>query len=344
MQLAELHQRHAFRLIDAPPPPDPAPGEVQVRVTAVGICGSDVHNFADGGVGDSPCIYPMVLGHEPAGVVAKIGAGVTGWSVGDPAVLEPAIYCYHCEYCLSGHHNVCARVRFLSTVGEPGFFREFVNLPSTNLLPMPGNLSPAEATIVEPLGVVLHSLNIGAVRAGETAAVFGAGPIGLLTIAALKLSGVRRIWSIEPVAERREIARALGADAVIDPAQTDPVGEILGDTGQRGVDVALDCATKQNTMNQCLYVTRNAGRVVITGIPVESFVSLDVNPMRRKELPILNVRRSNHDSETALRFLTADPRRFVPILTHTRPLSEVQNSFEQLESYTGGAAKIVLNP
>ena len=344
MQLAELHQRRTFRLIDAPAPPDPAPGDVQVRVTAIGICGSDVHNFSEGGVGDTPCVYPMVLGHEPAGVVTKIGRGVTGWSVGDPAILEPALYCYHCEHCLTGHHNVCANIRFLSTVGEPGFFREFVNLPSHNLLPLPPNLSPGEGTIVEPLAVILHSLNMAGIRTGETAAVFGAGPIGLLTIAALKLSGVARIWSIEPVAERRELARSLGAYCVIDPSEIDPVKQILADTGKRGVDVSFDCAAKGNTTNQCLYVTRNAGRVVITGIASESFISLDANPMRRKELPILTVRRSNHDSETALNLLAAEPRRFVPILTHTRPLSDIQSCFEQLESYSGGAAKIVLTP
>lgn len=344
MQLAELYQHRAFRLIDAPEIPAPGPGEIQVRVTAVGICGSDVHNFSEGGVGDTACVYPMVLGHEPAGTVSKIGPGVSGWSVGDAAVLEPALYCYHCEYCRTGHHNVCAGIRFLSTVAEPGFFREFVNLPAQNLLPLPPNLSPAEGTIVEPLAVALHSLTLAAFRIGETAVVFGAGPIGLLTIASLKLSGVSRLWAIEPVASRRELAATLGADAVIDPSQTDPVRQILADTGKRGVNVSFDCAAKQNTTNQCLYVTRNAGRVVITGIAPESFISLDANPMRRKELPVLTVRRSNHDSETALHLIAAEPRRFVPILTHTRPLTEVQSSFEQLESYSGDAVKVVLTP
>ena len=344
MRLAELYQRRCFRLVDAPSIPDPGPGEIQARVTAVGICGSDLHNFSDGGVGDTPCVYPMVIGHEPAGVVSKIGPGVTGWSIGDPAVLEPAHYCYHCEFCLSGHHNVCANIRFLSTVGEPGFFREFVNLPAHNLLPLPANLSAAEGTIVEPLAVIVHSLNLAVIRPGETAAVFGAGPIGLLTIAALKLSGITRLWAVEPVAERRELALSLGADVAIDPAQTDPVAEILADTGRRGVDVSFDCAAKGDTTNQCLYVTRNAGRVVVTGIAVESFVSFDLNPMRRKELRILNVRRSNHDSETALKMMSAQPQRFAPILTHSKPLSEIQSAFEQLEAYQGGAAKIIITP
>ena len=100
---------------------------------AVGICGSDLHYFSDGGIGDARCLYPMVLGHEPAGVVRKTGPGVSGWSAGDRAILEPALYCYHCEFCMTGHHNVCANIRFMSMPDEPGFFREFVNLPARNL-------------------------------------------------------------------------------------------------------------------------------------------------------------------------------------------------------------------
>ncbi len=344
MPAAELYQHRAFRVVDSPPPSDPAAGEIQVRVSTVGICGSDVHNFSEGGMGEARCRYPMVLGHEPCGVITKIGPGVSGWSVGDTAILEPALYCYHCEYCLSGRHNVCANIRFLSAGGDPGFFRESVNLPAHNLLPLPSNLSPAEGTIAEPLAVILHSMNLASIRAGETAAVFGAGPIGLLTIACLKLSGAGRVFSIEPVAGRRELARTMGADEAIDPVAADPVRELLAATKNRGVDVSFDCAAKANTSNQCLYATRNAGRVLITGILGESFLSLDTNPMRRKELPVITVRRSNHDSETAVRLLAAEPRRFVPILTHTRPLSAIQESFEQLESYQGGAVKIVLNP
>src|SRR5216684_1088141 len=195
MLLAELSKPRQFHLKDAVPVPDPGPGQIQVAVKAIGICGSDLHYFAEGGIGDTRCVYPMVLGHEPAGVVVKTGPGVSGWSTGDPAVLEPALYCYHCEFCQTGHHNVCANIRFLSTPEEPGFFRELVNLPAPNLMPLPKNLSQAEGTLVEPLAVILHSMQFATPRSGETAVVIGAGPIGLLTVAVLKLSGVTRIWA-----------------------------------------------------------------------------------------------------------------------------------------------------
>ena len=114
---------------------DPGPGEVQVRIEAVGVCGSDLHAYTEGAVGGMPNVYPMVLGHEPAGTIVKTGAGVTGLAAGDRGALEPALYCYHCEYCLSGHHNVCANIRFLSNPHHPGFFRELVNLPVVNFCP-----------------------------------------------------------------------------------------------------------------------------------------------------------------------------------------------------------------
>ena len=109
--------------------------------------GSDLHYFAEGGIPGAPCVYPMVIGHEPAGEIVRTGPGVAGWSPGDRAALEPAHYCYHCEFCITGHHNVCENIRFLSTPGEPGFFREFVNLPAANALPLPSTLGFREATL-----------------------------------------------------------------------------------------------------------------------------------------------------------------------------------------------------
>src|SRR3954453_19804544 len=169
MLVAELIGRREFRLTEQAIEP-PGPGEVQVRVNAVGICGSDVHSYSEGAIGDTPCVYPMVLGHEPAGTVVRTGEGVTGWSAGARAALEPALYCYHCEFCRAGRHNICANIKFLSNPGYPGFFREFVNLPVVNLFALPKHVSLELATIVEPLAVALHSMQFAAIQPGETVA------------------------------------------------------------------------------------------------------------------------------------------------------------------------------
>jgi L-iditol 2-dehydrogenase len=323
---------------------DPGPGEIQVRVNAVGICGSDIHSYAEGAVGDTPCEYPMVLGHEPAGTVVKTGTGVTGWHAGDRAALEPALYCYHCEFCRTGHHNVCAKIRFLSNPGAPGFFREFINLPVTNLLAIPAGLPLDLATVVEPLAVAVHSMKFAAIQQGETVAVFGAGPIGLLTIACLKVAGAGRIWAVDPQPHRRELARHMGAHVLLDPGEVDCARQILADTSGRGVDCAIDCAAKHDTTNAAIRASRNAGRVVLTGIHSDALVPFEVSPMRRKELAILNVRRSNHESQEALDLLTSRQAWFAPLVTHHRPLSEIAAAFTLTEHYADNVGKMVITP
>jgi L-iditol 2-dehydrogenase len=336
----------SLRTIEVRPyePDPPGPGEVQVRVAAVGVCGSDLHNFREGSVGGMPCVYPMVLGHEPTGVVSAVGAGVTQWSPGDRVALEAPLYCYHCEFCMSGRHNLCHHVRFLSNAGEPGFFRDHVNLPPVNLLPLPEGLGMAEGTLFEPIAIALQSFRFGQPRLGETAAVLGAGPIGLVTIACLRLAGVARIWAVEPVAHRRELARIAGADASIDPSQTDPVREVLRETGQRGVDMVFDCAGKGDSHNQAIHMGAPAARIVITALPSEERLPIDFHTLRRKEQWFFPVRRSNHRSELALRLLAEHAPLFAPMVTHRWPLERAQEAFETLESYAGGVGKIVLLP
>ncbi|MCC7499396.1 MAG: alcohol dehydrogenase catalytic domain-containing protein [Bryobacterales bacterium] len=340
MRVAELIQPRQFRLSDWAPP-EPGPGQILARVHAVGICGSDLHNFSEGSVGDMASSFPMVLGHEPAGTIVSTGAGVGGWQPGDRVVLEPAVYCYHCEFCRRGLYNVCANIRFLSQPQDPGFFRDLVVVPAGNILPLPTGLSFAEGTLFEPLAVALHSMKFVALGPGETAAVYGAGPIGLLTIASLRLAGASRIWVVDPVAARRQLALRVGAAEVFDPAGA--VQAITRESGGRGVDVAVDCAAAGESMNDCLRVTRNAGRVVITGIPAEVRVPLEFHIMRRKELAVYNVRRSNHESELALDLLRQRPELFRPMLTHTFPIERVQAAFELLEAYADGCGKLIIS-
>lgn len=341
MRSAELIAPHTFHLTDMPIP-DPGPGEVQVRVEAVGICGSDLHAYSEGAIGGMANVYPMVLGHEPAGVIVKTGAGVTGLAPGDRGALEPALYCYHCEFCLSGHHNVCANIRFLSNPGHPGFFRELVNLPVSNFLPIPAAMSSAAATLHEPLAIALHSLRLASIGAAETVAVFGAGPIGLLTIAALRAAGAARIFAVEPLAHRRELARSIGAHVVLSPQEA--VAEILRATSQRGVDCAFDCAAAGHTLTQSIQITRNAGRVALTGIPVAPSVPVDVSLMRRKEITLFNVRRSNHETPQALSLLEEHPAWFAPLLTHTRPIDRIADAFDISSHYRDGVGKMIITP
>ena len=341
MRSAQLIAPLTFRLAETPID-DPSPGEVQVRVRAVGICGSDLHAYSEGAVGSTPNVYPMVLGHEPAGTIAKTGAGVSGLSPGDRGTLEPALYCHHCEFCRRGQHNVCANIRFLSSPNDPGFFRELVNLPVSNFLPVPAGISLDLATLVEPLAVALHSLALASIGPGETVAVIGAGPIGLLTIAALRAANAGSIWAVEPLAHRRELAGMIGANIALEPAEA--VEAILRGTGRRGVDCAFDCAAGEDTTSRAIQVVRNAGRVVLTGIHSTPLVAMDGSPMRRKELTIYNVRRSNHESHAALSLLETHTDWFAPLLTHSRDLDRIEDAFAIASQYRDGVGKMIVRP
>lgn len=346
MRVAEYYDDRRFRIVEGRIE-DPRPGEIQVRVRSVGICGSDLHYFEDGGFGDFKPQLPLVLGHEPTAEIHKIGDGVTGWSRGDRVMVEPAVYCYHCEFCRSGRHNVCSHIRFYSTAPDPGFFRDYVNVPAHNVLPLAPELDWDVGTLFEPLAIVLHSLRLAPVTLGQTAVVVGTGPIGLLTIASLKASGAGRVWAVEPEASRRALALAIGADAALDPKQMDAVKQILADTGKRGVDLAFDCAGKEvpggmNTITQCIHAVANTGRIVMTAIPIGRGTSVDMHELRRKEATLFNVRRSNHETEPAVEMLLSDPKRFRSIVTHAMPVDNVQRAFEMLERKQDGAAKVTL--
>ncbi len=333
MNVAQLTARGQFTLVDQEPP-KPGPGELLVRVAAVGICGSDMHAFAEGGVGDSPCQYPMVLGHEPSGVVEAVGDGVTGWGRGDRASLEPAIFCYHCRFCLAGHNNLCENLKFMSTATLPGFFREMVTLPAVNAFPIRPDTSLEAATLVEPLAVILHSLDLGGFKAGEAAVVAGAGPIGLLTIAMLKLMGASRVWAIEPLRHRREMAVQMGADEALKPEEFNSL--------HRVADIAFDCAAHGETVNQCLYALKGFGRLVLTGIHAEKRLDLDIHLMRRTELRLYCVRRSNTEAHDACVLLEQNLKLFEPMITHRRKLHEIEAAFRLNQSYEDGVIKMLI--
>lgn len=341
MRTAQLTAQHRFQISDGAPAA-PRAGEIQVRVHFCGICGSDLHNFSEGSVGDTPSVYPMVLGHEPTGVVIQTGPGVSGWQPGDRAFLEPAVYCYHCPMCRSGRHNLCDNIRFFSAGPEPGYFRDIVSVPEHCLVPIPEGVGLAEGTLFEPLAVALHSLQFVDHHPGTSAAVFGCGPIGSLTVAALKLQGVRRVFAIDPVEHRRELARAMGADAVIDPAQVNPSKEILAATGGRGVETVLDCVTKNGSLEHACIAVAKGGRVVATGIPSEARPQIHFHELRRKEAPLFNVRRSNHETDLAIELLAERPAFLGPMVTHRSPLEEIERAFTDLEEYRDGVGKSVI--
>lgn len=252
--------------------PTPGPGEVAIKVAWTGICGSDLHEYLAGPIfvpveQDHPLSHdkaPITMGHEYCGTVAELGEGVAGLNIGDRVAIEPIFACGTCAACLEGKYNLCDRLGFVGLSGGHGGFAATSVVPARMVHKMPDALSMEQGALVEPAAVALHAVRISKIRAGDTAAVFGAGPIGLLVVEALRVAGAAQIHVVEPSSERREKALELGATSAIDPTAEDPVAKIRDATG--GVHVAFEVTGVPRVLPQCIDSTRHEGQTLIVSI------------------------------------------------------------------------------
>ncbi|MEI4473601.1 2,3-butanediol dehydrogenase [Frigidibacter sp. MR17.24] len=271
MKAARWHGVKDIRVEDLAEPV-PGPGEVKVRVAWTGICGSDLHEYLAGPIfvpvgAEHPLSRdkaPITLGHEYCGTVAELGAGVTGLAVGDRVAIEPIFACGDCPACHEGRYNLCDSLGFVGLSGGHGGFAAHSVVPARMVHKMPDALSMEQGALVEPAAVALHAVRLSKIRAGDTAAVFGAGPIGLLVVEALRVAGAAQIHVVEPSGVRRQKALELGATSAIDPTAGDAVAAIRAATG--GVNVAFEVTGVPRVLPQCIDATRHEGQVLIVSI------------------------------------------------------------------------------
>jgi L-iditol 2-dehydrogenase len=335
MRVARLHGVGDLRLSDEPVP-QPGPGEALVRVTAIGICGSDLHWFGEGGIGDATLSRPLVLGHEFAGVVES------GHLAGTRVAVDPAIPCETCEWCQHGHQNLCPHVRFAGHGHTDGALREYLAWPERLLHPLPDGLTDAAGAALEPLGVAMHALDLARPRVGETIAVIGAGPIGLLLVGLARAAGAAQVIAVEPREHRRVAAADWGADLALEPAAA--ADGIAAATAGRGVDVAIEIAGPDDAVDQALRAVRPGARVVLAGIPDHDRTSMQASLARRKGLTLLFSRRMNHAYPRAIAAATRGLVRLDPLLTERYPLDEAPAAFAAAARRTGLKTVVEVSP
>lgn len=271
MKAARWHGVKDIRVEDIPEP-SPAAGEVKIKVAWTGICGSDLHEYLAGPIfvpvdEEHPLSHdkaPITMGHEYCGEITELGAGVTGLAIGDRVAIEPIFACGTCPACHEGKYNLCDSLGFVGLSGGHGGFAATSVVPAGMVHKMPDALSMEQGALVEPAAVALHAVRMSKIKAGDTAAVFGAGPIGLLVVEALRVAGAAQIHVVEPSPERREKALELGATSVIDPMSTDPVETIRAATD--GVNVAFEVTGVPRVLPQCIDSTRHEGQTLIVSI------------------------------------------------------------------------------
>ncbi len=340
MRTARLHAVGDLRVADEPVP-ETGPGMSLVQVTAVGICGSDLHWWDEGAIGDAKLTHPLVLGHEGAGVVAG------GPRSGQRVAIDPAIPCQTCRACRDGYRNLCYRLKFSGHGETDGMMREFMAWPTAALHPLPDRVSDADGAMLEPLGVAIHSVDLGHLPFGGTASVIGCGPIGLLLIAVLKAAGASSVLAVEPLAHRREAAERMGADAVADSAwfasreagQDDLMGELTGGTG---VDVAFEAAGNNAGVELAMASVRPGGRVVLAGIPGDDVIRFGASLARRKGLTIAMVRRMNEVYPRAISLAERGVVDLGSVVTSRTGLGEIPAAFGEAARRAG--LKAIIEP
>ena len=281
MMALRLHDVRDLRLHEEAVP-TPGADEVLVRVTAVGLCGSDRHWYEEGGIGDAALTQPLVLGHEFVGVVE------TGARTGERVALDPAIPCGRCGPCVAGEENLCIACRFAGHSTD-GALRSHLVWPERLAHRLPDGLPDVEASLLEPLGVALHALDLGQVHPGTTAGVYGCGPLGLLLVQLLRNAGVDVIVATDPLGHRVVAAEALGATVTVQQRRAG--AEILPAACSAGVDVAFEVAGDDDAVATAIETLRPGGRLVLVGIPSDDRTSFTASTARRKGLTIALCRR-----------------------------------------------------
>ncbi len=316
MKALRLHAPGDVRLHDEPGP-TPGPGETLVKVTAVGICGSDLHWFSEAGIGDARLARPLVLGHEFAGVTES----------GQRMAIDPAIPCEKCEYCLAGHPNLCPAVIFSGHGDTDGALREWISWPTRNLFPLPDSFTYADGVMLEPLGVAIHAVDLGKLKAGMTVGVFGCGPIGLLVVQLARIAGAKAVVVTEPLGHRLEAARRFGA---------------VEWTRGQPVDVAFECAGADAAVDDAVDAVRPGGRVVLVGIPDDDKTTFKASVARRKGLTIKLSRRMKHTYPRAIELVASGQVDVRSLVTHTYPLEKAAEAFATAQRREGH--KVIIEP
>ena len=343
MKAARLYGPRDIRLDDLPCPA-PAEGQVLVRVRAVGLCGSDLHYYTDGRIGDTVMSEPLILGHEFAGTIEAIGPGVHGLETGALVAVDPAIPCGHCEFCEAGHPNICPTVRFCGTPPTDGALCEYIAWPARLVFPLPPRIDATEGALLEALGVALHAVDLGKVRLASRVAVLGQGPIGLLVARLAKLSGAVEVYTSEVNPTRLAASPSFGADVVIDARVEDPVARVKALTGVRGVDVVFEAAGSLVTPQQAVDMVKPGGTVVIVGINPDDRIPLKHTAARRKGVTIRMCRRMKHVYRRGIDLVTHELVDLKPLVTGRYPLAGAGDAFALLAQQDPAAIKLIVEP
>jgi L-iditol 2-dehydrogenase len=327
------------------PTPSPSPGCVTLQVKATSICGSDVSRYAKG-----HRLYPLILGHEVAGVITAVGNGVSKDLLGKHAAVIPLVPCFQCPECQREHYSACHRYSFIGS-RQSGGFADYVEIPERNALIVPDEMPFEAAAIIEPSTVARHILDLGKFREGQTAVVLGAGSIGLMVVQWLRILKASRIICTDVSADNLVVAQRLGAHVMLDPRKSDIKTEVARLTGD-GADISIEAAGAPQTLAQTVQVTRPRGSVVLGGNqPLDESLPMQfIEDVMRKELTLSGCFMSysapfpGHEWTDTIRSIQTGELNVEAMISHRLPMADAPDVFGEIAAHRLSHQKIILLP
>jgi L-iditol 2-dehydrogenase len=328
---------------DIPEPEIINPDEVKIKMSVLGICGSDIHYYTHGKIGSQKVKYPFIVGHEGAGTIVETGSAVKKVKPGQSIAIEPAMPCWECDQCREGRHHTCRNLRFLGCPGQAeGCLSEYIVMPETSCFPLSNKLTQDHGSISEPLAIGIYSVKKSIDIKDTAVGVFGFGPIGMSVLLAAKAMGADNFFVTDNIDARLSIASKEGASFICNPLR-DNVVDKINKAEPMGLDVVFECCGQQDAFDQAIDVLKPGGKLVVVGIPEFDNWSMNSETTRRREISVQFIRRQVDCVESALEMMNNGLIKVENMVTHRFPFASTKEAFDLVADYKDGVMKAMID-
>ncbi|MBI2425288.1 MAG: alcohol dehydrogenase catalytic domain-containing protein [Candidatus Hydrogenedentes bacterium] len=342
MRAMRLTALRDMKMFDVPDPQIAQPDELLIRMTRVGVCGSDVHYYTTGRIGVQVVQYPFTVGHECAGVVEAVGSGVTHFKPGDRIAIDPAMPCGACDQCQGGRPHTCRKLRFLGCPGQAeGSLSEYIVMPEGSCFPLKDVSSFELGVLSEPLAIGVYACQLAGELKGKKIGILGCGPIGLSVLMPARHAGAGAVYMTDKIDARLQIAQGCGADWIGNPDTQDVVAQISA-AEPLLLDYVFECCGQQDAVDNAIEILAPGGKLVMIGIPEVDRISFQIDKMRRKEICFQNVRRQNECTHKTIDLLESGALNAERMVTHYFPFEDTKAAFDLVAAYQDGVVKAMI--
>jgi L-iditol 2-dehydrogenase len=332
-----------FEIAESPKPHLLNDDDVLLKIDTVGVCGSDIHYYTEGNIGDQVVEFPFTIGHECSAIVEAVGNKVIRVKPGDIVAIEPAVSCGKCPQCLSGRSHTCIDQKCLGCPGQmEGCLSEHIIMPERNCYPVPRNINSEIAALVEPLSIGYYAASFLSDKKDiNSIAILGVGPIGLGVLLSLQTFGYTQIYATDKLSYRLETAKKVGAVRTGNPDKEDVVAS-LNKINPDGFDVVFECCGEQEALEQAIEILKPGGTLLIVGIPETERISFNISKIRRKEITIQNVRRQNRSMQPVIDLIASGKLSPEIMITHRFSFEKTNEAFDIVANYQDNIIKALI--